>query len=340
MTSPLYYAGLLAATLSTVACNSPARAIRPIIHALDEDRYQAMKSAPVIVLAEIQDAKLVSGPRPVQKPTEVGGPMSPTIPLYLARISAKVLLTFRGMERGQLDFYSWVWASGQHGGPRLFHTSPGSDHILFLKEDGGYIHTVGDYPNYDVEVRTRWAPQFVSEWKLDRNRQGDLFERLAEIRIRIELATLQGIAHADWTADIWEWMALTSPFFIATKIDSYCLAFPNPFGQFVACEQAARFNGRCKAYRLAREIDVLGAEENFFAIESGYCEAHIQDAVQQYRSENWPLPLQYGWRQTPERRRMAMRFYASAMDIAVHNAACKAAASMPEARDIQECSAP
>jgi hypothetical protein len=114
-----------------------------------------MKSAPSIVVAEIQDVKFVSNePREVDKPPGIGGPVVPRIPLYLARMSAKVMLTLRGTETHRVQFYSCVWASGKHGGPRLFHVSPGSVHVLFLRNDSGYLHTVGDYPSYDLELRT------------------------------------------------------------------------------------------------------------------------------------------------------------------------------------------
>lgn len=88
-----------------------------------------MKSAPSIIVAEIQDAKFASNePRQVDKPPGIGGPMVPRIPLYLARMSARVLLTLRGTGTTRVQFYSWVWASGKHGGPRLFH-------VLFLRND-------------------------------------------------------------------------------------------------------------------------------------------------------------------------------------------------------------
>ena len=41
-----------------------------------------------------------------------------------------------------------------------------------------------------------------------------------------------------------------------------------------------------------------------------------------------------------EQKRLAMRLYASAMDRRVREAACEAAASMPEARDIPEWATP
>jgi hypothetical protein len=57
---------------------------------------------------------LISRARTVAKPPEVAGPMTPTIPLFLARIQADVLLTLRGSASNRVEFYSWVWASGKH----------------------------------------------------------------------------------------------------------------------------------------------------------------------------------------------------------------------------------
>jgi hypothetical protein len=129
------------------------RAIRPIIHADDEQRAAAMRSAPEVFLAEIQGAELYSEPRQVEKPASVDGPLLPAIPLHLARITAKPLLFLRGSDTPTVGFYSWVWVSGKHGGPRLFNPTPKSFHVLFVKPDSGYLHTVGDYPSYDIELQ-------------------------------------------------------------------------------------------------------------------------------------------------------------------------------------------
>jgi hypothetical protein len=340
--APYASAGLLAVALLTAACNSPSRAIRPVIHARDEDKYQAMKSAPVILLAEIVNAKLISGARQVEKPKEVAGPMTPTIPLHLARVSARVLLTLRGTERQAVEFYSWVWASGSHGGPRLFHVWPGSKHILFLREEGGYLHTVGDYPAYDLEVSSDWLPEFESELKSTRESSFDLFERIATVRLRAELAT-PGDSRADFPfplLDEVDLMGLTSPFFVASKLDSYCRSFPNRVGRLAACAVTAnRFPGRCLAYRYAKEADFEGAQSRRLTQWFRSCEARTTAEIDYARQNNWRWPaFGDGWRQTPERRRLGMRLYASAMDPEFRRAACAAAASMPEARDIPECS--
>ena len=51
--------------------------IHPIIHAKDEQRAASMRSASLVVLAEIQAVKVFEKPREVEKPPEAGGPMIP-----------------------------------------------------------------------------------------------------------------------------------------------------------------------------------------------------------------------------------------------------------------------
>jgi len=58
----------MALALAMVACNSPSRAVRPLILSQPEAKYLAMKSAPVIVIAKVLDFKLVSGAREVEQP--------------------------------------------------------------------------------------------------------------------------------------------------------------------------------------------------------------------------------------------------------------------------------
>jgi hypothetical protein len=339
VTFAYHLSALIVATLCITACNSPANRIRPVIHARGEHKYQAMKSAPLIILAEVVNAKLVSEARDVEKPKEVGGPTTPTIPLHLAQISAKVLLTLRGKERSTVQFYSWVFASGKHGGPRLFNVSPGYSHILFLREDGSYLHTVGDYPAYDLDIPARWLAAFVSQWKAGRGSGSDLLERLATIRLKIELERMTSIRRNYWSPDMYDLIGLTSPFFIAGKLDSFCREFPNPFGRYASCESTAReFPGRCVAYRMALVLDTKGVESGALSKQRDNCEAAAPERIQFYRSTNWqPLFWDREWRSTPERRRLTMRLYASAMDTTFHNAACQAAASMPEAIGIPEC---
>jgi hypothetical protein len=312
-----------------------------VIHARGEDKYQAMKSAPLVVLAEIVSAELVRGAKRRKAPG-VGGPMTAIIPLHLAQISAKILLTLRGSERNTVRFYCWVWASGKHGGPRLFNRYPGSTHILFLGEEGRYPHTVGDYPAYDLDVPSSALPRFMSEWKSRQVSGSDVFEQIATVLLRTELKEAWFIRRNYWPENMADLIGLTSPFFIASKLDSFCRQFANPFGRFAACDATAReFGGRCAAYRLAKEADSNGTEADFLAQSLADCEAWTTERIESLRSRNWSLRyFDDGWRQTPERHRLAMRLYASAMDAKFHKAACDAAVNMPEARDIPECSTP
>jgi len=92
---PYLFEWLVATTLLIAGCRSPWDVIRPVIHEGD-GRIAAIKSAPTILLVEIQHTKLFTKPLEVEKPPTIGGPMVPRIPLYLAEISAKVLRTMRG----------------------------------------------------------------------------------------------------------------------------------------------------------------------------------------------------------------------------------------------------
>jgi hypothetical protein len=312
-----------------------------------------MKSAPVILLIEVTTVKLTGGMRIVEKPAEVGGPMTPTIPLYLARIRAKVMLTLRGPIRSSVEFYSWVWASGKHGGPRLFHPVPGSSHVIFLRQEGGYLHTVGDYPSYDLELRARWLPALLSGWNSDREPGADPLEHLVGLRLRAEFEGLSTSEfHAEFNDnvpirgdylvhDLPDLVRLVGPFFVATQLDDICRSSKNQFGRFAACSVTAReFPGRCQAYRLVADAIPEGTAGGFVTRAIRSCEAEAKELIRELRSIDLPLRGFCGWSLTPERRRVAMRLYASAMDLEFHSTACEVAATMPEARDIPECSAP
>jgi hypothetical protein len=331
-------AGIIAACLSAVAQASP-QAVGPVIHARDEDKYQAMKSAPVILLAEFTSATAVSGIRDVPKPLEVGGPMAPTIPMAWVQISARVLLTMRGPERSAVQFDSWMYAGGKHGGSRLFHPSPGSVHVVFLREDNGILHTVGDYPAYDLEFPTRWLPAFISQWKSGKSLDADLFERIAAVQLQAEFESIRAAEREYFSPGMQALMGLTSPFFVAGQLDTLCRQLANPSGRFAACYLSAQtFPGRCQAYRLAIKADLEGTQAYGLFKLLEYCEASAEEEISALRGSNWPLPdSESSWSITPERHRLAMRLYASAIDAEFHKAACEAAFSMPEARAIPEC---
>lgn len=211
--------------------------IRPVIHEGD-GRIAAIKSAPTILLVEIQHTKLFTKPLEVEKPPTIGGPMVPRIPLYLAEISAKVLRTMRGGETGHIKFYSWVWASGKHGGPRLFHPLPGSAHVLFLKKDSGFLHTVGDYPNYDLEIPSGSLQKFLAEWDAGHGLGADLIKRIVGVVLEAELESIPQISLN--FGDFAELEELTSPPFMTRQLDSICHGLTSSIGRTEACAAFAQ----------------------------------------------------------------------------------------------------
>jgi len=333
-------AALASVVLILAGCNSAARVIRPVMYTDDEDKYNAMTGAPVVVLAEIENVRLISGPRQVEKPPGTPGPQMSTIPLHLAQVSGKVLLTLRGAASDHLQFYAWIWASGTHGGPRLFRPSQGSHHILFLREAGGYLHTVGDYPAYDLVMPADLIQPFLSKWKSDEYGGLDVLERMVTIRMEAELENVQVIPYHSYSPNqVWDLAGITSPLFVAQQLHSYCERFLSPVGRVAACYAAAQdFGGGCTAYRFARDADSGSAETANIETRLRTCGGETALLIQDLRTNNWPLPLpDFGRRRTAERYRLAMRFYASGMDHELQTAACEAAKSMPEARDIPEC---
>ena len=337
--------------LFSVACGSPGRSIQPVIYAQDDQAALAMRSAPAILLVKITTVKLPGDMRTVVKPPEVGGPMTPTIPLYLARIRADVLLKLRGSLGSSVEFYSWVWASGKHGGPRLFNPAPGSTHVVFLRQDGGYLHTVGDYPSYDLEISSRWLSPLLSAWDSRYESGVDPLERLVALRFRAEFEGLsnshlresiggQGPVPRDYyVRDLPDLVRLVGPLFVATQLDDICRHSTNPSGRFAACFVTGQaFPGRCKAYDFAREASVEGIGGDFVARAFGSCEAQSRGLISDIRSDAPPRRGFWGWSLTPEQRRETMRVYASAMDPQVHLAACEVAAATTDARNIPECS--
>ena len=164
--------------------------------------------------------------------------MMPKIPLCLAKISAKVLLPLRGLVPGHIQFYSWVWVSGKHGGPRLFHPSPGSVHVLVLGGESGYLHTVGDYPAYDLEIHSRSLPGFIAAWHAGYAQDGTLMERIVAVRLKAELESLLS-RRAYVGRETWELQEFTSTSFIEGQLNSLCHSLSNPLGREEACAALA-----------------------------------------------------------------------------------------------------
>lgn len=336
--------------LLSIACGSTARAIRPVIYASDDDAAAAMKSAPLIVLIRIAELKLTGDTRVVVKPPEVGGPMTPTIPLDLARINAEVLLTVRGQARTTVEFYSWIWASGSHGGPRLFHPNPGAVRVVFLREEGGYLHTVGDYPSYDLELRSAWVRSIISAWNSGQGSDGDPVERLVALRLRAELEGLSEnqlredfgddgprVNH-HWIGDMFDLVRVAGPFFVMTQLDDICHNSRNSSARFAACYLTAQyFPGRCEAYELARRATTDDFGGDFLAKLFRSCQPGVRAVIEDVRSGRPPQWGFFGSNRDPKNRREALRVYAAAMNVEVHRVACEVAATTPEARDIPEC---
>ena len=214
-----------------------------MIYAQDDEAALPMRSAPEILLVKISAAKLTGDTRTVAKPAEVGGPMTPTSPLYLARIRADILLKLQGSVGRSIEFYSWVWASGKHGGPRLFSPTPGSSHVIFLRLHSGYLHTVGDYPSYDVEISSRWLAPLLSFWDSGDDSYANPLERLVALRLRAEFDSLtnshlheeigdQGPATRTYDLPgLPDLVRLVGPLFVATHLDDICLHSRNPSGR-------------------------------------------------------------------------------------------------------------
>jgi hypothetical protein len=331
--------GLAALALLASGCNSPARSIRPVIHAHQDDKYEAMKSAPIVVLAEVLDTRRASANREVGKPPGMAGPQSPTIPCALLRISARVMLSLRGDRQGTVQVYSWRWAGQMHGGPRLFSPNRGSFHVLFLRQEAGYLHTVGDYPTYDMAISPEAASGFRAELKSNPPSEPELSEGIVRASIIAELKRAGNPGGLEHWLDLDTLAGLTSPLYIASMLDAACRQFPNPLGQFAACLETARnFDGRCNAYRIAMKADPARAKKMNLQESFEYCRAFLDHDVQTLRARKWPLCyLDSGWRETAERRRLGLRYLASAIDPEIHEAACEMAASTPEGRDIPEC---
>lgn len=346
-------AALLIGTLLSVACDSPGRVIRPVIYAENDQAAVAMRSAPVILLVRIAGLKMTGDVRNVAKPPEVGGPMVPTIPLHLARINADVLITVQGQARSTVEFYSWIWASGSHGGPRLFHPNPDAIRVVFLRDEGGYLHTVGDYPSYDLELRSVWLPALLSAWKSGQMSGGDQVERLVALRIRAEFESLSESqlredfgddgprVNHHWATGVYDLVRIGGPLFVVTQLDDLCLHSTNTSARFAACFVTAQyFPGRCDAYQLARKATTDGFGGGVLAGLFTSCQAAEHNRIDDIRLGGAPRWGFYGASMAPQHRRETLRVYATAMDNRVHNAACEVAATTPEARDIPECSVP
>jgi len=339
--------------ISSVGCHSPASVIRPVIYAQNDEAASAMRSAPLIVLVRISTLSMTGDGKCVKKPPEVGGPMCPPIPLYLARIRADVLLALRGTVQDQVEFYSWIWASGSHGGPRLFRPAPGKIRVLFLRKEAGYWHTVGDYPSYDLELPSGWVPALLSDWKSGYENRLDPLERFVALRFRAEFEALSvGQLREDfdsdgprvnhyWATDLADLVRVVGPLFVATQLDTICHHSANPSARLAACFVSGEyFPGRCGGFRLAQEANSAGIGGDFLMRKFKSCQVADRDLPVDLLSGKLSRSRFGGWSFDFPHRREMLRVYASAMDRRVHLAACEVATKTSEARDIPECAAP
>jgi hypothetical protein len=336
--SRLVFCFILALPTLHGADDSTASALRPVIYAKDEDAAMAMKAAQIVALVEISEVELTGDMRLVDKPPEMGGPMVPVITLYLARIHARNVLALRGLDDKEFEFYSWVWASGTHGGPRLFHPLPGTFHVIFLRREASYLHTVGDYPSYDLELHSSLVQSTIAEWRSTSTAGEDPLLRLITARLRAEFGhTTETGFHA---RDLPDLVSLAGPLLVATELDSLCRHSTSSTGRAAAClVTAEEFPGRCEAYRLAKLASPEGFTEHKVARDIANCALRNQEYIKELRPDNVPVRWFYGRASSAENLRDAIRVYASGMDREVRVAACQVASNMPEAQGIPECAA-
>lgn len=328
-------AGLMAVLAVTqCAClKSVANQLNPpITHELRSARAQAIRSASDIVIAEIEQFKIIGDPRNL---THIGSANSsefPDIPMYPARITAKIHATLRGSLHDTVEFYSWIWNSGSHGGGRLFDPKTSAFHVLFLTRSTGHLQTVGDYPNYDFLITPVHFQKVLSEFQTAK--RPDLFERLSRAMLTAEYQNLKSLLSGYTPYDMVELAGLTSPFYFASLLDEFCRNLPNPEGRVAACELLAReFIGRCQAYDLARKSVTPNVDLAAVLKIRPWCQWSKEERLEQLRQRPWPDHyLDSGWMPEPERRRATMRLYASAIDREIHEAACRdfAAAKLSE----------
>lgn len=294
-----------------------------------------MRAARDVLLVQIAGSRVVSGPRTTDKPVELAGPASLAIPLHLARVRAEVLLSLRGGRTGTVGFYTWVWASGKHGGPRLFSVDPGSCKLVLLVPDGPFLRSVGDYPAYDLPIPCGLTSAFIAAWKATKNPDSDFWQSLLETYLSTELRSLPSFNRNYWPAEAVDLAGLAGTLELAKFLDTYCVR-PGPVhGRFAACTATARqFPGRCEAYRIAHHLAPDTSEGRRAGQSASECRARSRTLLTD-STKDWPLrPFAPPWQETQEQRRMRLRVYASALDSEVKSHVCRQVA---EAMDLPEC---
>ena len=295
-----------------------------------------MRAATDVLLVKIAQSTIVSGPRDTPLPVEAGPPATATIPLRLSRVRAQVLISLRGGRTGAVGFYSWVWASGKHGGPRLFLPIPGDCHIVLLRRDGPFLRTVGDYPAYDLPISCSSRDEFMEEWSAADSKQADFWVRFVRAYLHTELSQMRSFNRNYWPHEVLNLAGLTSTLQVANLLDAFCLGSGPVRGRFAACVATAReFPGRCEAYRIALQLTGETEDAHRIANLEFECRLRIPALLDRARMHNWPI-RRFGprWQETPEQQRMRLRVYASAMNPGVRSSVCAEAAKKI---DIPEC---
>lgn len=221
--------------LLLAACQSPEGVIQPVVSRDVHEIGARMRSAPIIVVAEIEETWQIIATRDIAKPSQEFEPVTRTIPLELVRTRAKVPLVLRGTAPSQITFYSWTWAGGKHGGLRLFRSNPGTAHLLFLKQEGPYLRTVGDYPAYDVELQRSCIPIFTKHWRQNRPSTLNDLERLTAALIETHLDTLESAEPPHYPPLYLDLVGLTGFDFIQAQLGVHCHEFPTSPGRASAC---------------------------------------------------------------------------------------------------------
>lgn len=216
-----------------------------------------MKSAPVILLVEIVSSELSGDRRMVERPPDALGQRARAIPLHLARIQARVLIPLTEFANQDVVFYSWIWASGSHGGPRLFHPTPGGSRVVFLRGEHGYLRTVGDYPAYDLEIPHALTSSLVDLWNSGQESGDSALQRLVALRIRtdFENRSFDPLSSKEWISSrihsFEDLLRLVGPLFVAAQLEKACRSATNRAGRIAACSRLAwEFRSGCEAIRV------------------------------------------------------------------------------------------
>ena len=198
------------------------------------------------------------------------------------------------------------------------------------------MHTVGDYPSYDLEVPGQWAPHLLSGWRSDRSGYVDPVERLVALLFRAEFEPLSvdqlredfdsngpRVNH-HWAVDLQDVIRLVGPFFVVRQLDSICHHSVNPSARVAACFVSGEyFPGRCGAFELAQEANTEGIGGKFLIEKFRSCAVADRNLAAEVISGDLSLSRFGTWVRSASHRREALRVYATAIDHRVHLAACE-----------------